>query len=82
MRGEKVSDRASGGTAAIDEFNWDGMGKGERVQMVQKESRWVNEGIGSTRVHQGPETDGRKAWHEELHQKRKVTGTRVGKGKR
>ena len=37
LRGEKVSDRASGGTAAINEFNWDGLGKGGGVQMMQRE---------------------------------------------
>ena len=46
-----MSDRASGRATPINEFNGDGMGKRERVQMVQGKNRWVQERIGSTGVN-------------------------------
>ena len=82
LGGVGVGDRTSRRVAAINEFNKDRMGKGKRVQMVQRQNRWVQKRIGGTGVNQRPEGDGREAWHEELHQKREMAGSGVGKGKR
>ena len=77
-----MSDRTSRGAAAVDEFNRDGVGKGRGVQMVQGHNRWIKERIGGTGVDQRRETDGRKAWHQELHQKGEVTRVGMWKGGR
>ena len=79
--GVGVSERTSRWAAAIDEFNGDGVGKGRGVQMVQGQNRRVEERIRGTRVDKRTETHGRKAWHQEVHQKGEVTGNGVWEGR-
>ena len=57
--GEIVGDRTGAGAATIDELPGDGVKVGTGVQVMVKEDRWVQEGVGGTRVDQRWERNGR-----------------------
>ena len=45
-----VGDRTGAGAATIDELQGDGVKVGNGVQVMLKEIKWVQEGVGGTRV--------------------------------
>ena len=57
--GKIVGDRTGVGAATIDELQRDGVVVGNGVQFMVKEDRWVQEGVGGTRVDHRWERNGR-----------------------
>ena len=57
--GKIMGDRTGAGAATIDELQGDGVKVGNGVQVVVKEDRRVQEGVGGTRVDQRWERNGR-----------------------
>ena len=57
--GKVMGDRTGAGAATIDELQGDGVKVGNGVQVVVKEDRRVQEGVGGTRVDQRWERNGR-----------------------
>ena len=57
--GKIVGDNTGARAATIDELQGDGVKVGNGMQVMVKEDRWVQEGVGGTRVDQRWERNGR-----------------------
>ena len=79
-----VSDGSSRGGAAVDELYLDGLGVGKGWQVMLAQERWIQEGIGRTRVDQRLDGNRRLAGHEDVDQQSEMArdGERKGGRKR
>ena len=76
----EVCDRSS--TAAINEFDGDGLRVGLELQQMLPQKGGVQKSARGTRVNQGEDRDGETARNENVNGKGKVTGSGEGEGMR